>query len=260
MSDLYLLRSALKDMIGLKKVVAAAILIALPAAIALIWRAVAHAGKFAPDIAYNTLSSGLVFGFTLVILSVIFGTGVIAQEVEQKTIVYLLTRPVPRWRIALVKFLAAVIATTVTVWVASVLLALTAYGPGDMIHSRLGRDLLIQPVGVLAYTALFLLLATMLNRPLIVGLLFAFLWESWVPNLPGNFQKLSLMAYLRVLAPHPKPEATTVDISDLLNTLNPQTITMPLAWGVLAGVIVAALALALVVFSAREYAPREDAE
>ncbi|HLV80440.1 MAG TPA: ABC transporter permease subunit [Chthonomonadaceae bacterium] len=260
MSDLYLLRNALKDMIGLKKVVPAAVLIALPAVIALIWRAAARAGHFQPDVAYNTLSSGLVFGFTLVILSVVFGTGVIAQEVEQKTIVYLLTRPVPRWRIALIKFLAAVVATTATVWIASVLLAVTAYGPGGLVHSRLGRDLLILPVGALAYTALFLLLATLLNRPLLVGLLFAFFWESWVPGLPGNFQKLSLMAYLRVLAPHPKPESATVDITDLLASLNPQTITTRLAWGVLIGVIVCALALALVVFSAREYVPREDTE
>jgi ABC-2 type transport system permease protein len=260
MSDLTLFRNALKDLMRAKKLGAALLLAALPTVIAAIWRASAR--DFPPDVAYNTLEAGLVFGFTLVILSVVFGTGVLAQEIEQKTIVYLLTRPIPRWRLLLIKFLAAVITTTVTVWVASVLLAFVIYGPKglDPGASRLGRDLLILPVGALAYTALFLLLATLLNRPLTYGLLFAFGWESWVPNMPGNFQKLSLMAYLRILAPHPQPEAETVDLSQLLSAFNPQTITNRLAWEVMAGVIVVALLAALLIFSTNEYVPREDAE
>jgi ABC-2 type transport system permease protein len=260
MSDLYLFRNALKDLLRARKLGAALLLVALPTVLAALWRASAR--DFQPDVAYNTLEAGLVFGFTLVLLSVVFGTGVIAQEIEQKTIVYLLTRPIPRWRLLLIKFLAAVVTTTVTVWVASVLVALVAYGPKglDPGASRLGRDLLILPVGALAYTALFLLLATLLNRPLTYGLLFAFGWESWVPNMPGNFQKLSLMAYLRILAPHPQPEAETLDLSQLLSAFNPQTITSALAWKVMAGVIVVALAGALLIFSTNEYVPREDAE
>lgn len=262
MSDLYLFRNALKDLMRFKKIAASVVLIALPVVLALIWRATTTAAHFQPTVVYNTLSAGLVFGFSLVILSVVFGTGVIAQEIEQKTIVYLLTRPIPRWRIVLVKFVAAVIVTTLTVWIASILLALVVYGPGGLAGSQLGRDLLILPIGALAYTALFLLLATLLNRPLVYGLLFAFGWETWVPNMPGNFQKLSLMAYLRVLAPHPKPEqeTQTVDFSSLLSSFNPETISSSLAWKVLIGVILVALAAALVLFSTREYVPREDAE
>jgi hypothetical protein len=114
-------------------------------------------------------------------------------------------------------------------------------------------------VGALAYSSLFLLLATLVSRPLIFGLLFAFGWETWVPNLPGDFGKVSLMAYLRVLAPHPQPQSDTMDIGSLSSMLNPSTITAHLAWGVLVSVIVACLAASLMVFSYKEYAPR-DAE
>lgn len=258
MSDLYLFRNALKDLTRPKRLITAAILILLPVLIALLWRT--SAADFKAEAAYNTLSAGLVFGFILVILSVIFSTDIIAQEIEQKTIVYLLTRPVPRWRIILTKFAAAILMTTLTVWVASFLLAFATYGLHGLDESRLGRDLLILPVGALAYGGFFLLLATFLNRPLMYGLLFAFGWESWVPNLPGNFQKMSLMAYLRVLAPHPKPQAESVDISDLLSSLNPQTISSPLAWQVLTGVILVTVGIALFLFSTNEYVPREDAE
>ena len=95
---------------------------------------------------------------------------------------------------------------------------------------------------------------------LLLGLLFAFGWESWVPSLPGDFSKVSLMAYLRVLAPHPQPKSLSGgELQDVLASLNPQSISHGLAWVVLSCVIFAALAGAIVVFSEREYAPREDA-
>jgi ABC-2 type transport system permease protein len=259
MSDLYLFTNALRDLVRPRRLVTALLLIALPTLLAAVWRATDR--NFQPEAAYNTLAATMIFGFILVILSVVFGTGVIAQELEQKTIVYLLTRPVPRWRIALVKFLAAVLATLVTTGLAAILSAAVTYGPAHLGESRLGRDLLILPIGALAYTALFLLLATVLNRPLIYGLVFAFGWETLVANLTGDFRRLSVMTYLRVLAPHPTPEAETVDVSQLLAQLSPPAaISSPLAWGVLSGVIAVALIAALLLFSTREYAPREDAE
>lgn len=257
MSDWRLFQSALRDIFGLRKAVVVGILVILPAAIGLIWRLAQHVG-YQPELAYNTLCAELVFGFILVILAVVFGTGVVAQEVEQKTIVYLLTHPVPRWRILLVKFLAAFLAITVAAWIASLLLALVTFGPAHLGQSHLLRDLGILAVGALAYGALFLLLSTLVSRPLIYGLLFTFGWETWVPNLPGDFHKLSLMAYLRVLAPHPQPQSDTVDLSSLISSLNPSSISTSLAWDVLLAVVLICLLAAVLTFSRREYAPRDS--
>lgn len=258
MSDWRLFQNALRDLFGVRKIVAVGILVLAPAVIALIWRA-GSAGHFEPELAYNTICAELIFGFILVVLAVVFGTSVVAQEVEQKTIVYLLTHAVPRWRILLVKFLAALLAIVVAVWIASLFLAICTFGIGQLAQSRLGRDLVVLVVGGLAYGSLFLLLSTLVARPLIYGLLFAFGWETWVPNLPGDFQRLSLMTYLRVLAPHPQPQSDTVDLSSLLASLNPTSIAMPLAWKVLVVVVAICLAAAIFTFSQREYAPR-DAE
>ena len=255
-TDLFLLRTALRDVVRPKRMTAAVLLALLPAGIGLLWRGLVREGQFSPADAYNSLSASLVFGFILTILSVIYGTGVVSQEIEQRTIVYLLTRPVPRWRILLAKFIGSALAITVTVCVSALLLALVVYGPGKLGGAgQLGRDLRILPVGALAYGSVFLLVATLLSRPLTFGLLFAFGWESWVPNLPGSFGRLSLMAHLRALAPHPASART----AGFLDDFNPD-ITQPRAWLVLGLVIAVALAAALVVFSTREYAPREDAE
>ena len=119
---------------------------------------------------------------------------------------------------------------------------------------------MILPVGAFAYGALFLLLATLLNRPLMYGLVFAFGWESWVPNLPGKFGMVSIMTYLRTLAPHPQPAAESVDLLQFLSGGSTTVITSGLAKGVLACVVLVALGLALAIFSNCEYVPREDAE
>jgi len=259
MPDLYLLKSALRDLVRVKKLSAAIILAVLPALIALAWRLDGTRHDVDLHAAYDALEGALVYGFVLVLLSVVFATGVVTQEVEGKTISYLLTRPVPRWRILLDKFAAALIAIILTTWVASLLLALVTYGPADLGKSHLARDLAILPVGALAYGSLFLWIATFLNRPLLIGLLFAFGWEAWVPSLPGSFQKISLMVYLRALAPHPQPTGESADLNSFLaNTLAPAAISHTLAHWVLTAIILLALGLAIVTFSHREYLARED--
>jgi ABC-2 type transport system permease protein len=257
MGELFLLRNSLRDLLRPKTLALAGGMVALPALTVMLMKAT-QGGTFEPETAYNIVSGLLIFGFLLVMLCVVFGSGVITAETEGKTIVYLLTRPVPRWRIALVKFTAACGAVLLTVWLSTLLLGLTAYGPGGLGKSPLGRDMTILPVGVLAYGALALLLGALFTRPLIVGLLYAFFWESWVPNLPGEFEKLSVMAYLRALAPHPEPEAETRGIAELLKSAASSTITPTMAWWVLSLVIVIGLGLALLLFSTREYVPRDD--
>ncbi len=382
MTDFYLFRSALRDLLLPRKILPAVLLSLLPPVIGLLWR-FGGAEDFSAELAYNLLSASLVFGFVLVILSVVFSTGVIAQEIEQKTIMYLLTRPVARWRILLVKFAAAALVTTAAAWISCVLLAVTVYG-GELISGsnrlttaqmkdaktlvtqlkdspepvsfylqgelspdvklrvdsynedrkpnrqliadltadlnrilskgllydkdrfaevklapqtrellaknpaageglyalnralltdaypdifsspasplpHVGRDLLLLPVGALMYGSVFLLLATLVARPLIYGLLFAFGWETWVPSLPNDFQRVSIMSYLRVLAPHRMPDSGAEGANAALAIFNPATISQPSAWSVAFGLTAIALFAALTAFSTREYTPRDDA-
>lgn len=258
MADLFLLKQSIRDMIRPKTLALSALIILLPGAIALVMR-LARPSQFDGLETYNTLSQYLVFGFSLVILSIVLGTGVITQEVEQKTIVYLLTRPLPRWRLALIKFLAAFLLILVTVWAEAVLLALATFGPGGLFQSSLPRDLAILPLGIVAYGSTSLLLATLLARPLIPGLLYAFLWESWVPNFPGSFKNLSLIAYVRALAPHKQLESDTVRLEEMLAEVGVRSVITPtFAWKILVIVTVLSLVMALFFFSVREYVPREE--
>lgn len=254
MSDLYLFRNTLRDLVRPGKMAAALLLIGLFLLIAVLARSNAHRGDFHPVETYDFISARLVFGFMLVILSVVYATGVIVQEIEQKTIPYLLTRPIPRWRILTAKYAAVVLVTTAVVWIADFLIALTLVGPAHLGRCRLSQDFLILGVGALAYCGLFLLMATVLARPLVLGLAYAFGWESWAPYLPGDWSKVSLMSYLHALAPH----LDSMNRSGSDSVLAPQNIAAWLAWTVLAGVIVVSVLSALLLFSIREYTPREE--
>ena len=260
MIESYLYRNALKDLLRPRKLIVSLLLMLLPLPIALAQRAAKDA--LDPAIIYGRLTEVWVFNFILVILCIIYGTGIIANEVEQKTILYLLTRPVPRWRILFPKYLAACTAAFLAVGGATLVTALGTYG-GSLGSAPLLRDIGVLAVGVLVYTALFLLLGTVLNRPLIVGLLYGFGWETWVPNLPGSFSKFSLISYLRALAPHSKFEGDAVDVTQALAQAT-ETVAAPISKGMAWSVLLIALALfsglALTIFSTREYVPRDDVD
>lgn len=266
-ADLFLFRSALRDATRPRRLLGTLLLVFLPAALGLAGRLLTPQADWAPEDLYDTLVPLLIFSFSLTILSVVYGTGVVGQEIEQKTIVYLLTRPIKRWRILIARFAVSLLVVMATTTLSLLLLALALFGPSQFASAGVGPDLRALALGTLAYGALFLLLGALSPRPLIYGLLFVFGWETWVPRLPGAFAKISIMSYLRALAAREIAPAASSNNDNgglgFLQTLGsaPQTvIPTSLAWTVLGAVTAVSLLTALVVFSRREYAPREDVE
>lgn len=261
MTDLMMIKAALREAVQPRRLITALLLTLLPAAFGLLWKSLTPAAAFDPGRAYDSLINALVFGFTLTILSVIYGTGVVSLEMEQRTIVYLLTRPVPRWRILLAKFLVSLLVIVVVTLVATLLLALAVYGPAKIGDAGFGPDMKALVMGALAYGSLFLLLGAALPRPLMYALLFVFGWETWVPILPGSFARISIMTYVRTLAAREvnDPDAGG-DAMNPLTAFGTPTIDIPIneAWITLAGITLVCLIGALWIFSVKEYVPRGD--
>lgn len=263
MSDLLLIQNALRDAVRPKRLATALLLILLPAILGLGARFLSPADEFVASDTYDTLAAFLIFTFVLPILSVIYGTGVVSQEIEGKTIVYLLTRPHPRWRILLSKVVVCVFVVFATVALAILALALALYDPATFKMSEVTQDIPAAFMGALCYSSVFVLLGAAIPRPLTYGLMFVFAWETWVPRLPGQFVRLSIMTYLRVLSGR-EVTGENQDTSGnlLLQFAAPPQIDIPVseAWMWLIGTTVLSLALALIVFSIRQYAPRDDSE
>lgn len=259
-ADLLIFSLAVRELLHPRRLLLAAPLILMPALMALAWRWLAGRqteGDPLPGATiYNTLSGGLVFGFVLVLLAVMFGAGAVSGELESGNIVYLLTRPVHRARLLLARFLGHTAGITGTVWLSTLLLALADLGGADW--RVVGRDLWVLALGALAYGGIFLLLSATVSRPLVVGLFLAFGWESWVPVMPGSFGRFSVMTYLRTLAPHPLPGDGDEELTGLFTLLNPVAVTPGHARWVLILLVLVAVGLALLTFSRREYVPQEE--
>src|SRR5438132_14223535 len=54
-------------------------------------------------------------------------------------------------------------------------------------------------LGTAAYGALFLFVSVLVRRPLAVGLLIGFVWESVGDSIPGDVPKLSVIDYLKTI-------------------------------------------------------------
>ncbi len=170
-------------------------------------------------------AGGAIFGmmvwllyvrFIIPILGVFYGTALIADEVDDRTITYLFTRPIPRRAVLLGKYLAYVACTVLLVLPSVVLVFfLVATTGGSTIAQGfpfLVSDLAMLAAGLAAYGAVFALVGTRLKRPLIVGLVFAFGWEPGVLLFPGYLKRLTVAYYLQALVRHEMPQDSAVSV------------------------------------------------
>jgi ABC-2 type transport system permease protein len=206
---------------------------------------------------YANVSSIFVFHI-LALASAIFTTAIISQEIEQKTIVYLLTRPVSRWKLMTIRYLASVIVVSVVGILSTILASVGAYhGSGS--NPLLVKDCIACVVGAFAYGALFLMVSLMFNRAMIICLLFAFGWETAVPNMPGQMYLLSIYSYLQGIAEHPSSGGNKL-LSLLSGSNGDNTLSASTSYMAMTGFVVVLIAFSAWWFTKFEYLPREDAE
>ena len=147
--------------------------------------------------------------FTVPVLAVFYGTALIADEVEDKTITFLFTRPIPKGAVLVGKYLAYLACTTMVVLpsVMLVYLLIVPRGGGSLAATfpSLVADLGILFLGLAVYGALFACVGAWLKRPVLTGLVFVFGWEPVILVVPGYLKKLTVAYYLQALVPHSMP-------------------------------------------------------
>ncbi|OLC48312.1 MAG: hypothetical protein AUH43_09840 [Acidobacteria bacterium 13_1_40CM_65_14] len=182
----------------------------------------------------------LYIRFIVPVLGVFYGTSLIADEVDDKTITYLFTRPIPRSAVLLGKYLAYVVCTTLLVLpsVMLVFFLVVSTGGGSVAAAfpSLLRDFAMLAIGLAAYGAVFALVGTRIKRPLIVGLVFAFGWEPAVLLFPGYLKRLTVAYYMQALVTHEMPQDSAVSLLMQVFREVPSVATSLLALAVITGV------------------------
>lgn len=217
---------SLGQMLWSRRSIFLAVLVGGPIAVAALVRFAAAVEPAAlPRINGARLGGPVLFGmmiwllylkFIVPVLGVFYGTSLIADEIEDKTITYLFSRPIPRASVLMGKFLSY-IACTILLVLPSVVIVyflvvpIGAGGIGAQFPSLLA-DLGMLAIGLAAYGAVFAFVGARLKRPLVVGLVFAFGWEQAVLFFPGYLKRATVAYYLQALVPHAMPQDSAVNV------------------------------------------------
>jgi ABC-type transport system involved in multi-copper enzyme maturation permease subunit len=230
------------------------LLLALPIVFALLYRFVLAKlpAQVRPFDLYGVVVALYYVRNALPLAALFYAVSLVADEVEDKTVTYLFTRPLSRASILLGKFLAY-LATGLTLalpsLVISFFLLMTADGGRGLAAAvpHLFRDGGVLALTLASYGALFTLFGVTLRRPVIPGLLFLFVWEL-LAMLPGYLPRFTLTTYLRSLTAHRPPDEGLAEVFGFGPTL-PALLCLE----TLAALIAVFLGGAFWIFSRKEY-------
>lgn len=190
-----------------KRALVIASLFVLPSAICLLTRQFDDRPRNPKWYTEQEMLTILVFIPTLLtpLAGLLYGAGMIQDEIEEQTLTYLLVRPIPRPAIYVAKLLACLLATTVI----SVVFTLLAYvclrygtdgfTPGIFPNRALKTACLLALLCT-GYCSLFAFLCLLVKRSLIVGTIYIIFIEGLLAAIPFNLRLVTIVYHYRLLA------------------------------------------------------------
>jgi len=184
---------SLRQLLGKRRMFALIALALLPLLIAVVFRT-GNTETDPVDWTANALLNGLIVTTLLPLVTLILSTTSLGMEIEDGTIMYLLSKPLPRAQVIMAKLAASWFPAGVLVALSaslSALIALEGSGESTLVLAFVMSSVL----GALAYSGLFLFLSLLTTRALIVGLIYVFIWEGLVTELFAGTRVLSIRQY-----------------------------------------------------------------
>lgn len=146
---------------------------------------------------FDQIFREIVVPTILPLATVILATNALGNEIEDRTLVYLVLKPIRRARIVLEKY-AAVIQSTWGMLVAGAIVAwvLTNQGVPTGNLDMLAAAVLAMLVGVVTYGAIFLAVSVIVPRALIAGIIYILIWETTLGRIIPGARLLSIQHYV----------------------------------------------------------------
>lgn len=226
----------------------ATVLLALVPLIISLSLAVGRVARF-DILLFQDIMIPLFLQVVLIFVTLVNATALIREEIDDNTLPFLLTRPISKPALIAYKYIGYLIAVLVVL----VPPIIASYGVTEASSGVafgtdldvLGGFLAATILGSAAYGALFLFISVLVRRPLAVGLLIGFVWESVVDSIPGDVPKLSVIHYLKTIL------KDVVALGPLGGY--PTDVSAGVAAGVLVAVSIALIILAGLVFQQMEF-------
>ncbi|MEV0592088.1 ABC transporter permease [Nonomuraea cavernae] len=143
------------------------------------------------------LMEKFAIGTMLPLLGLIAGTGVIAPEIDDGTIIHLMSKPISRPVIAQTKFLVAASLIALFAAIPTYVSAWLLVGHEDGIALGFAVGALVAGI---AYAAIFLLLGVVTRHAVTIGIIYALVWESLIGGFVQGARKFSVQQWAESIA------------------------------------------------------------
>lgn len=146
----------------------------------------------------------LILFFFMPVMAMIYGSSLVRDEMDDRSITAVVTSPMDR----VVTFIAYYIGLAISVSIIMLMLLAAGFlsyfanvGLGDA-GGIFGPFAALMVIGAFAYSALFIMVSVLFNKPIYFGLFYAFIWEGFIGLIPGRISWLSIKHYIRSLGSH----------------------------------------------------------
>ncbi len=144
----------------------------------------------------SALLGVLIVAAILPIVTMALATASFGNDLEDRTLGYIVLNPVPRWKIVLSKMLAPVAIAGPSLILSGVAVAFVGLGGDVKTAGAVAVGLL---AGIVAYSAIFVWAGLMTSHAIGFALLYVFLWEGLLSTLLEGIRYLSVRAYATTL-------------------------------------------------------------
>lgn len=183
---------SLRQLTGRWRLALIFLLAALPVGLAIIVSIVDGDADDFDESFINILLDGMLVAAILPIVTMALSTAAFGNEVEDRTLSYLVLKPIARWRIAMPKVLASIAISGPLLIASGVAAALLGFD-GD-VRAAVAVGVAIF-AGVAAYAALFTWLGLLTNRAIAFALIYVLLWEGVIGSFLQGVNYLSIRGY-----------------------------------------------------------------
>lgn len=140
------------------------------------------------------------------ILALFFGCMLIGEDIENQSMPYILTRPIPRFAWVIGKFAAYVVVASAIITASLALTFAACTTLEDFPYSLANLTLLahyciLAILGLAAYGSLCVFLGAVTKRPIVLGVILLIPWQRFATIIPGMIELLTIEKYINVLLP-----------------------------------------------------------
>jgi len=199
MSPLPITRQTIRQFARGKALLVATGIVFFPIVFAILAQAVAteQTTQELRDILADVIFLGAFTATLLPIATLLLATGAIGDEIDDRTLFYLTLKPLSRLRIVIEKLLGVLLVCTVLGWagLATTTLIL-GWGRLDELEDLFVPMLWATAGGVVGFGSIFMLLSLFIQRALLAGLFYTFVWESALARFLPGIRTISIGHYM----------------------------------------------------------------